>query len=275
MDELLGAATRRLSEISESPRLDAELILAMALDVERSYLFAHPEDSPDDAARARVDALLERRLAGEPMAYLAGQKEFWSLPLMVTPDTLVPRPETELLVQLALDYLPSGSDARVLDLGTGSGAIALAVATERPCCSVTATDISPAAIAVARQNARQLQLGNLEFVVSDWASALGAGEFDLAVSNPPYVCDDDPVLQALSHEPRSALAAGADGLRDMRRLADECRSLLKDGGTLMLEHGAEQEHAVAAVLREFGWLQVTCHTDHGGNPRVTVATRPR
>jgi release factor glutamine methyltransferase len=183
------------------------------------------------------------------MAYITGIREFWSLELMVTPATLVPRPETELLVDLALREIPRRADWGILDLGTGSGAIAIAIAKERPLSRVTATDVSAEALEVARQNARQLEIP----------------------SNPPYVRSDDEALDALHCEPRSALSAGEDGLDAIRILARDCRALLEPGGVLLIEHGAEQRDGVAAALREHDWSDVTCHTDYAGLPRVTVA----
>ncbi len=240
----------------------------------RSYLFAHPEDTLDKAALARFDASITRRVAGEPLAYITGTKEFWSLELMVTPDTLVPRPETELLVELALRDIPRESAWRVLDLGTGSGAIALAIGKERPLCSVVATDRSEAAIKIARQNARQLDIANVEFTVGPWTDAVPGCRFDMVVSNPPYIRADDPALARLAFEPESALVAGLDGLDDVRILANRCAAVLVDGGKLLLEHGADQEKEVAQILADAGWTAVACTEDHAGRPRVTAARRP-
>jgi release factor glutamine methyltransferase len=270
---LLASAAERLGAVSDSPRLEAELILGRAIDMPRAYLLAHPGDTPDAAALRRLEATLARRLAGEPMAYIAGMKEFWSLELMVSPATLVPRPETELLVELALGEMPRRAGWRVLDLGTGSGAIALALARERPQCDVVATDRSAAALAIARENARQLALPNIEFLEGDWTAPVAGREFDLIVSNPPYVRDGDPALAALVHEPREALVAGTDGLNAIRVLARECRPLLRQGGLLLLEHGADQAGEVAAILGEAGWTAIHCSRDAAGLPRVTGARR--
>ena len=270
---ILEDATRRLETLSESPRLDAELLLARAIDVPRSYLFAHPEEPLDGLAVGRFEAALGRRLTGEPMAYITGVREFWSLELLVTPATLVPRPETELLVELALREIPRRAEWQILDLGTGSGAIAIAIAKERPLSRVTATDISAAALDVARQNARQLEVPNIEFLQGDWCGPVSGRRFNVIVSNPPYVRSDDAALEALHREPRSALAAGADGLDAIRILARDCGALLAPEGVLLLEHGAEQRDDVAAVLDEHGWSDVRCHNDYAGLPRVTVARR--
>jgi release factor glutamine methyltransferase len=270
---ILADATRRLEEVSDSARLDAELLLARAIDMPRSYLFAHPEEELDALAIERFNEALDRRLAGEPMAYITGTREFWSLELMVTPATLVPRPETELLVDLALREIPRRAEWDILDLGTGSGAIAIAIAKERPMARVTATDTSTEALDVARQNARQLEIPNVEFLAGDWTAPVSGRRFNIIVSNPPYVRADDEALDALHCEPRSALAAGDDGLDAIRILARDCGALLEPGGVLLIEHGAEQRESVAAVLREHGWVEVACHTDYAGLPRVTVARK--
>ena len=271
IDTALADATRRLEALSDSPRLDAELLLARAIDTTRSYLFAHPEDTLDALAAERFEESLTRRIAGEPMAYITGTKEFWSLELMVTPATLVPRPETEILVDIALREIPRRAEWRVLDLGTGSGAIALAIASERALCTVTATDISAEALAVASQNAHQLGLPNVDFVCGDWTEAVAGRAFEVIVSNPPYVESGDAALDALRHEPRSALLAGSDGLDAIRRLAADCRTLLADGGVLLIEHGAGQQDAVAGLLQQYGWTDIRCHADYAGLPRVTIA----
>ena len=270
---LLEDATRRLEPLSDSPRLDAELLLARAIDMPRSYLFAHPEEPLDELAVGRFEAALGRRLAGEPMAYITGVREFWSLELLVTPATLVPRPETELLVELALREIPRRAEWEVLDLGTGSGAIAIAIAKERPLSRVTAIDISAAALDVARQNARQCEVPNIEFLEGDWTAPVRGRHFDVIVSNPPYVRSDDTALEVLHREPRNALDAGEDGLDAIRILARDCGALLVPGGVLLVEHGAEQRDSVAEVLGEHGWSGVHCHTDYAGLPRVTTARR--
>lgn len=272
--ELLATAIARLAGISDSPRLDAELLLARALDVPRSYLIAHPEDCPDAGARARFDAALEQRAAGMPLAYIEGEKEFWSLPLMVSRDTLVPRPETELLVEEALKLIPLDRSCRVLDLGTGSGAIALSLARERSLADVTASDLSEAALAVAAQNARQLDIANVRFVAGYWAEPFTGQRFDLVVSNPPYVRNDDPALINLKYEPAMALASGADGLDAISELAADCGGLLESGGHLLLEHGADQGDAVRNILAVEGWTEIRLVNDLAGLPRVTCATAP-
>jgi release factor glutamine methyltransferase len=275
IDAAVERAIEALRPYSESPRIDAELLLARALDVARSYLFAHPEDVLDDAAVARFFDAVERRKQGLPLAYITGEKEFWSLPLIVTPDTLVPRPETELLVELALRHIARREAYRVLDLGTGSGAIALAIARERPNCEVTATDISEAALGVARENARRLQMANISFVQGNWTEPVAGRTFDLVVSNPPYVRRGDPSLEALRHEPALALSIGEDGLAAIRILARDCGALLEPDGSMLVEHGIDQADEVTRVYKEHGWRDIECHNDLTGRPRVTLGRRPQ
>ena len=273
LDSAIADATKRLEDISDSARLDAEILLCQTIDMPRSYLFSHPEDELDELTRQRFETVLQRRLQGEPMSYISGVKEFWSRELLVSPATLVPRPETELLVELALREIPRETDWQVLDLGTGSGAIAIALATERPFAHITATDISNDALAVAAENVRQNDLANVSCLQGSWSQPVSGRTFNLIVSNPPYVRDDDEALQQLSFEPLSALASGADGLRDIRLLAAECVPLLQDQGWLMLEHGADQQGDVANILSAAGWGDIACHNDLAGKPRVTVARR--
>lgn len=273
IDQALAEATAALAAVSENPRLDAELLLARALDVQRSYLFAHPEDEMDAAAAARFSTSVADRQEGMPMAYITGEKEFWSMTLIVSPDTLVPRPETEGLVDQALLRIPRRAALRILDLGTGSGAIALAIARERPACHIVATDRSADALAVARENARQLALPNIEFLDGSWFEPVAGQSFDLVVSNPPYVAAADGHLDTLRHEPRLALAAGADGLDAIRAIAAGGPAVLTQGGALLLEHGADQQSEVAGILADTGWSGIEHVRDLAGLPRVTVAVR--
>ncbi len=270
---LLEDASRRLRAVSDAPRLEAEVLLARAIDMPRSFLFAHPDDELDDAAVGRLEATLLRRERGEPMAYISGEREFWSMNLLVTPATLIPRPETELLVEQALAFLPRRAERRVLDLGTGSGAVALALARERPLCRVTATDISREALAVARHNANRLALANIEFVRGRWTEPLTGRRFDVIVSNPPYVRDADPALASLSYEPRLALAAGESGLDAIEEIAAGAVSIAAEDAALLLEHGADQRDAVDAILQTQGWRDLRCVPDYAGHPRVTIARR--
>ncbi|MDJ0700772.1 MAG: peptide chain release factor N(5)-glutamine methyltransferase [Woeseiaceae bacterium] len=274
IENALRAAVARLESVSDSPRLDAELLLCRAIGLPRSYLFAHPEDTLDEAALERLDATLRRRESGEPMAYISGTREFWSLELMVTPDTLVPRPETEILVDLALREIPRKAEWRVLDLGTGSGAIAIAIATERPFSRVTAVDLSKDALAVASQNARQHDLDNVEFIEGSWTGPVEGRRFDLIAANPPYVAEGDPFLDSLRAEPELALVGGRDGLDAIRAIAHDCTSIMADGAMLLVEHGSEQEAAVAVIFADAGLVDIRCHKDYALLPRVTVARKP-
>ncbi len=271
----LADGTEKLRSVSESPMLDAELLLARAIDVPRSYLVAHPQDKLDPAAVERYFTAIDRRSAGMPIAYIKGEKEFWSMTLTVSPDTLVPRPETEILVTQALQRIPADRRFAVLDLGTGSGAIALAIARERPNCDVVATDISISALAVARENANRHALANIEFLCGDWTAPVAGRTFDLIVSNPPYVPSHHADLQHLGHEPRLALAAGEDGLDAIRRVSAETRSVIGKGGSLIVEHGETQQAEVTAILTGDGWSRL-CHVnDLAGKPRVTIAVLDR
>ncbi len=272
--ELLADAAHRLEAVSDSPRLDAELLLARAIDTPRSYLIAHPEDTPDEAAARRFRDAIDAREAGKPLAYITGEKEFWSLDLKVTPATLVPRPETELLVEHAIGFVSRRELMQVLDLGTGSGAIAVAIAKERPLCDVLATDVSEEALLVARHNARAHDVANVSFAAGSWLEAAAGQSFDVIVSNPPYVRADDPALEALAFEPQTALAAGSDGLDAIRKIVVDARSAAKPGAMLLIEHGAEQGDAVAELFADAGWLEVRGIRDLAGLPRVTVGRAP-
>lgn len=257
-------------------RREAEALVAAALGIGRATLLAHPERRIAGAALARVRDWAIRRARGEPLAYLAGEREFWSLPIRVTPAVLVPRPETEGVVACAL-ALGGGDDERaVVDLGTGSGCIALAIAHERPHWRVTATDASRAALEVARANARALALERIEFLLGDWYGPLTGRRFDLVVSNPPYVAEDDAALDdpALRHEPRGALTPGGDGLAALRHLIDGAPRVLRPGGWIVLEHGADQARDVAALLVARGFTHVRCAPDLAGHDRVTSAQWP-
>ena len=257
---------------SAGTALDAEVLLAHVLGVTRARLRSHPEATPDAAQRQHYAALIARRMAGEPLAYLVGYREFWSLRLCVTPAVLVPRPETELLVQRSLELLTEPA-AQVADLGTGSGAIALALASERPGWHVVATDSSIEALAVARHNAQQLGLTPIELLCGAWLAPLAGRRFHLLVSNPPYVAGEDPLLREapLRFEPRSALSPGPDALRDLRAIVAGAPEHLLPGGWLMLEHGADQAAPVRDALVARGFAHVRSHRDLAGHERVTEA----
>jgi len=263
---LLVAVTARLGE-----RADAEALLLHVLGQSRSWLFAHADDALDTDVRTAFEALVARRAAGEPVAYLTGRRGFWTLELEVTPATLIPRPETELLVELALERLPRDMACRVADLGTGSGAIALALASERSQAQVVATDASVDALAVARRNTQRLGIRNVRFVQGDWLAPLVGERFVLVVSNPPYIEAADPHLAQgdLRYEPAAALASGADGLDAIRRIVADACAHLEPGGWLLFEHGWNQGDAARALLREAGYVQVFTAQDLEARDRVS------
>ncbi|HET7924238.1 MAG TPA: peptide chain release factor N(5)-glutamine methyltransferase [Rhodanobacteraceae bacterium] len=271
--DLLATASQRLG--GADARLDAELLLAHALGVSRARLYAWPEHEPDATQREAFERLVDARARGEPIAYLTGRREFWSIDLAVTPDVLIPRHETELLVELALERIPRDRAFRVVDLGTGSGAIALAIARERPLARVTAIDASAAALDVARGNAERLAIGNVAFAVGDWYAAIADARFDLVVSNPPYIASNDAHLAQgdLRFEPESALASGADGLDAIRRIVAGAPVHLAEGGTLLLEHGFDQSARVRELFESAGFVNVRSIRDNGGHERVTLGTK--
>ena len=252
-----------------STRRDVEVLLAAALGVQRAHLYAHRDEPLIESAARRADEMLDRYRAGVPLAYLIGRREFWNLALDVSPDVLIPRPETELLVELALQRLPP--HARVLDLGTGSGAIALAIKQMRADCAVTATDISAPAVAVARSNAAKHAL-DIDFRVGDWYSAVDDA-YDLIVSNPPYVAESDPHLDTLVSEPRLALVGGVDGLDALRTIVHGAPTRLVPDGSLLVEHGFDQGEAARSLFERAGLRHVETHRDLAGNERVTLGTR--
>jgi release factor glutamine methyltransferase len=266
VDALLDAA--RAAGVD---RLDAQLLLGAVLDKPRAWLLAHGDAPVADAARCR--ALIARRAAGEPLAYLLGEKEFHGLRLQVGPEVLVPRPDTETLVDWALELLPATSTAAVLDLGTGSGAVALALARRRPGLRITAVDASEAALAVARRNGERLGLP-VRWQLSDWFGALGGERYGLIAGNPPYIADGDAHLDALRHEPLRALTSGADGLDDIRRIAAGAAAHLEPGAWLLLEHGHEQAEAVRGLLGAAGLADACTRADLAGRPRCSGARRP-
>lgn len=251
------------------PRLEAELLLGFILGHERVWLLAHAEEAVDSSGARAARALFARRRAGEPVAYITGWREFYGLALRVNPEVLIPRPETELLVELALERLSPEEPWRVLELGTGSGAIAIALASERPGLAIVATDVSEAALALARRNARD-HGAEIDFVLSDWFDALEAGQFDLIVSNPPYVPAEDPHLERgdLRFEPRLALVGGDDGLACIRKIAARAQNRLRPGGSLLVEHGYDQGDRCVALLRALGYGGVAESDDLAGWPRV-------
>lgn len=272
---LLVHGIERLRGHSAGEILDAETLLAACLGLSRARLRGFPELEPDSAQIERYLAWIERRRAGEPIAYITGQREFWSLPLAVGPAVLVPRPETELVVERTL-ALEHGAPLRVLDLGTGSGAIALALAHERPAWQVTAIDVSAAALALARANGATLGMARVRFLEGSWFDPVAGERFDLIVSNPPYIGADDPALKdaTLRHEPRAALSPGTDALAALREIVTGAPACLEPGGWLVLEHGMDQAAALRAALVARGFARVRCHRDLAGHERVTEAQWP-
>jgi release factor glutamine methyltransferase len=265
---MVAVAAGRLGE-----RVDAELLLLHVLQQPRSWLFTHADDVPDMDVQTAYAALVERRAAGEPVAYITGRRGFWSLDLEVTPATLIPRPETELLVELALQRLPVAAACSVADLGTGSGAIALAIAHERPLARVVATDASAAALAVAKRNAQRHAIGKVSFVHGDWLAPLAGQRFDLIVSNPPYIEAADPHLAQgdLRYEPSNALASGDDGLDDIRRIVRDARTHLHPDAWLLFEHGWNQGEAARELLTQAGYTAVFTARDLEHRDRVSAA----
>lgn len=270
---LIGAA-QALEHCSESPRLDAEMLLGRVLDTSRTALIVRGADTLDPAAACAFAELLERRLHGAPVAYLTGTREFWSLDLAVTPAVLVPRPETELLVELALQRLPPDGSPAVLDLGTGSGAIAIAIGTERPNACLSGVDISPGALAVAQANARHHGLTRIEWLEGSWFAPVAGRRFDLIAANPPYIAADDPALGALTAEPLGALSSGPTGLEALYQLIDDAGRYLHGGGWLLLEHGSTQGAAVRERLGRGNFAAICTHRDFSGRERVTLGSVP-
>ncbi len=255
---------------ASTARIEIQALLQHVLGVNRAYLLAHANEALSDGADAAYREPFERRLAGEPLAYILGEREFFGLTFKVTPATLIPRPDTELLVELALERMSTVS-CRVLDLGTGSGAIALSIAHVRPDAEVWACDVSADAIAVAEENARCLDLSNVRLLESDWFESLPALQFDVIVSNPPYIAEGDPHLAQgdLRFEPARALASGADGLRDIRHLINESKRFLTKSGWLLFEHGYDQAVRARALLKDAGYGEVFSARDLAGIERVS------
>ncbi len=271
ISQALNQARRALAAQTDSPRLEAEVLLAFVLGLDRAALLARSESALTPEARTRFEALVARRTQGEPVAYLTGSREFWSLDFEVNRDVLIPRPETERLVEAALERIPVRASARVADLGTGCGAIALALAQERPRTSIVATDLSRKALQVARRNLSRSAIGNVRLLACDWLEAIDAAAFDLILSNPPYVADSDPHLRQgdLPKEPRLALAGGPDGLDAIRVIVAAARKRLADDGALMLEHGFDQGGAVRRLLENAGFRRIYTLKDYAGHDRVS------
>lgn len=266
----LVQAIARLGE-SESPRRDAEILLGHVTGKARTYLLAFGETVLTLEQQAQLETLLSRRQRGEPVAHLVGEREFWSLPLLVSPATLIPRPDTECLVEQALARLPA-TPCRILDLGTGTGAIALALASERPDCQIMAVDFMPDAAALAARNAERLAIENVTVLQSHWFSALAGQQFTMIVSNPPYIDETDPHLEQgdVRFEPKTALVAADNGLADLAHIIREGRRFLAPDGLMLLEHGWKQGDAVRALFRDAGYHDVATCRDYGDNDRLTT-----
>lgn len=270
--EILSQAQQQLTTTSESPRLDAEVLLTTVLGVSRAQLFARPESQVPQETAKHFQKLLTRRLKGEPIAHIVGHREFWSLQFKVTPATLIPRPDTERLVELALERIPLTATLDIADLGTGTGAIALAIANERPGCRITASDISTEALAIALRNATTLGLTQVRFQQGDWYEALEPTGYDLILSNPPYIRADDPHLTQgdVRFDPRLALVSGDDGLTALRSIVAGAPQYLRPGGWLLVEHGYDQAHDVAKLFAAAGFSDIGTIKDLTGQPRVCV-----
>lgn len=274
LGDWLKQAGTQLQPVSDSARLDAEVLLCYLLDKPRSYLFSWPEAALSKTQLDRLRTLLQRRIKGEPIAYITGEREFWSLKLHVDDSTLIPRPETELMVEQMLARLPADKPLSIVDLGTGTGAIALALAVERPQWSILATDKSEQALHMAQYNAEQLQLSNVRFAAGDWFAPLQDMRFDAIISNPPYIPDQDPHLHQgdVRFEPLSALASGPDGLGDIRQICDQAPAFLRPGGLLAIEHGYDQQPAVAEIFRNNNFQQINQINDLADKPRITLGS---
>jgi release factor glutamine methyltransferase len=260
-----------LNPHSESPRLDAELLLGKVLGLSRASLIARDNETVALDDELKLAQLILKRTHGVPIAYLTGSREFWSLPLSVTPDVLVPRPETEILVQHALELLPDGEDAcSVLDLGTGSGAIALSLATERPRWTITGVDLSAQALTVAACNARALELSHITWRQGSWFDAVPGERFHLIVANPPYIAAADPALLKLTAEPALALTPGPTGLESLALIIAQAPQHLRRQGWLVLEHGSTQAPDVSRLLEQHGFAAIRTFPDFSGKPRITL-----
>ncbi|MEK7222743.1 MAG: peptide chain release factor N(5)-glutamine methyltransferase [Pseudomonadota bacterium] len=272
VSEVLQTAQRELQATSPTPRLDAEVLVMHVCSLNRSALITRGHHALTDDQLTRLETLIAQRRHGEPIAYLTGVREFWSLEFSVTPATLIPRPETELLVEKALAHVPRDAEWTIADLGTGSGAIALALAKERPHCRVIATDISPQALEVARSNAAKFNLTHVEFREGNWFEPLVDMKLDMIVSNPPYVRANDPHLEQgdVRFEPVQALAAGPEGLDAIRQIALSAREHLNPAAWLLFEHGWDQAAAIGRLLHQLGYRNIVCYPDLGGRDRITA-----
>jgi len=274
VQQLLNTAQQHLSTVSDSPVLDAQMLLASTIQLNTTQLYTWPDKTVTAAEQQYFQHLLDRRLQGEPIAYILGEKEFFSLNFTVTQDTLIPRPETELLVELILKHIANDSKKQILDLGTGCGAIALAIAKQRPHWTVLATDKSKPALNMAKHNTQRLMLNNVELLHSDWFKHLPKKQFHAIVSNPPYIATGDEHLRALSFEPDSALTSGKQGLDDLSHIISHASEYLLPGGLLCLEHGYQQQTVVKQLLQQAGFHTIQNYQDLSQQPRAVIALHP-
>ncbi len=269
--DLIERCSDALSQISDTPKLDCQLLLTHVLNKGRDWLFAHSDETPDCQTQTRFIELVKRRQEGEPVAYLTGSKGFWNREFQVTPATLIPRPETELLIEILLERFDE-SPLRVIDLGTGTGAIAISLAAERSAWLVHAVDIDEDAVRIAQTNA--IDLDNIEISQGNWFDGI-EGSFDIIVSNPPYIAAGDSHLESLKHEPIGALASGADGLDDIRMIVSKAQEFLNEKGVLLLEHGYDQQEAIVTLLEEANFIHIERFKDLQGQPRAVIAQSSR
>ena len=268
----IDTASESLADVSDTSQLDSELLLAFVMQQPRTWLHTWPEKQLNRQQQSQFNGLLQRRKNGEPIAHIIGRQEFWSIAFKVTPDTLIPRADTERLVELALERIPQDAFWNIADLGTGSGAIALAIAKERPSVQLIATDASMKALTIAEENARLNQLNNIRFERSVWFEELDNHVFDMIVSNPPYIAENDPHLSQgdVRFEPSSALTSGASGLDDITHLIEKAPDYLHKGGWLILEHGYDQAEVVIELMQQAGFINCQDFQDYGDNPRVAI-----
>lgn len=271
----LHYCSEQLADVTDTPLSEARLLLSFVLEKPLGWIIAWPESALETPQRDRLEQLVERRKQGEPLAYITSERGFWSLTLKVSPDTLIPRADTEVLVETALELIDKYKVASLLDLGTGTGAIALAIASEHPGIKVLATDFSNAALLVAKENQQSTSCSNVSFLQSDWFSAIPQQYFDLIVSNPPYIAENDEHLLdiGLKYEPITALSSGADGLDDIRKIINTARNCLSANGHLVLEHGYNQSDAVQSLLADAGYSDIQSRKDYAGQDRLTFARR--
>lgn len=275
VDVALRHGTEILVKHSDTARLDAEILLSHYLGKPRSYLYAWPEVEVSESILNQFNDALSQRKTDYPVAYIIGYQEFWSLPIQVSPDVLIPRADTELLVELALSKLENIKSPKILELGTGSGAISIAIASERPDCAIIATDYSREALNIAQENQKKLDLSNINFVKSDWYQSISEDDFDLILSNPPYIDPDDPhMTTGIRHEPLQALCSDEMGMADLKEIIDKGKHHLKQSGWILLEHGYNQRKPVTERLAQAGFSMVDCIKDLAGNDRVSLGQLP-